>query len=129
MLNGFAKGETEIFVNKRRMSELYQKYLKLKEKDATMVYLFKNGRWYIFLGADAKLMSNELGLKLTKFSSVSDKCGFPESELNKYLKFIKLLNIEYKIILKPADYIVKDLLKLNEISKEEAFTKIKYYQE
>ncbi len=64
------------------MSKLYNKYLEKKKNNDEKVYLFKNGNFYIFLGEDAKIMSEELGLKLTKFCSESDKCGFPLLELD-----------------------------------------------
>jgi DNA mismatch repair ATPase MutS len=65
-----------------------------KKENNNNMYLFKSGNFYIFLGENAKIMSEELGLKLTKFSTLSNKCGFPVNELNKYLKFIKLLKYE-----------------------------------
>ena len=37
-------------------------------------------------------------MKLTKFSNLCDKCGFPKNALDKYEKMLKDKNIEYKII-------------------------------
>ncbi len=111
------------------MSKLYNKYLEKKHENASKVYLFKNGSFYLFLGEDAKIMSKELGLKLTKFSSLSNKCGFPVSELDKYLKFVKLLEYDYEIIIGAADYIIGDIVKTEDLTKDEALLKIKKYKE
>ena len=54
-------------------------------------------------------MSDELGLKLTKFCSQSEKCGFPLSEFDKYGKFIKLLKYDFEVVLSPTDYIIDDI--------------------
>ena len=88
---------------------MYEDYLKRKRKNEDIVFIFKSGNFYIFLGDDAKKMSDELGLKLTKFSNATDKCGFPITQLEKYTKFIKLLNLDYEIILKPVDQVIEDI--------------------
>ncbi len=111
------------------MSKLYEKYLAKKAENAAKKYLFKSGNFYIFLAEDAKLMGDELGLKLTKFSNESDKCGFPVSELDKYLKFVKLLKYDLEIVLNTVDYIIDDILKTTNITKDGAFLKIKKYRE
>jgi len=111
------------------MSKLYDKYLEKKEEDNNKIYLFKSGNFYIFLGKDSEVMSKELGLKLTKFSNLSNKCGFPISELEKYLKFIKLMKYDYEIIVGAVDYIIDDILKIKDLNKEEAFDKINIYKE
>ena len=111
------------------MSKLYNKYLEKKKNNAEKVCLFKSGNFYIFLGEDANLMSDELGLKLTKFCSESDKCGFPITELDKYLKFIKLLNYEFEIVLNSVDYIIDDILKSGDLTSDEAMIKIEKYRE
>ncbi len=110
------------------MSKLYNKYLEKKVENADKSYLFKNGNFYIFLGEDAKLMSNELSLKLTKFSNETDKCGFPVSELDKYLKFIKLLKYDFEVVLSSVDYIIDDILKSVDLTNDEAMLKIKEYR-
>lgn len=111
------------------MSKLFNDYLERKKQNSKRIYLFKNGSFYIFLGEDAEVMSEELGLKLTKFSNLSLKCGFPIKELDKYLKFIKLLKYDYEIILSPIDCVVEDILKTEHLTKEEALIKIKGYKE
>lgn len=110
------------------MSKLYRKYLKLKTEDKNKAYLFKNGNFYIFLGDDALFMSEELCLKLTKFSKSSFKCGFPVNQLPKYEKFIKLLNCDYKIVLSATDLIITEIKELADITPEVALTKLKEYK-
>ena len=111
------------------MSKLYNKYLEKKKESSNKVFIFKSGSFYIFLGEDANIMTKELGLKLVKFSNLCNKCGFPVKELDKYLKFIKLLKYDYEIILGAVDYIIDDILKLDELTKDEALIKIKNYKE
>ncbi len=111
------------------MSKLYEKYLKKKSKNPNKLLLFKSGNFYIFLGDDAKKMAEELNLKLTKFSSMSDKCGFPVNRLDTYKKFIELLNYDYEIVLNAVDYIIGDIKNISNITDEEAYNKIKEYKE
>lgn len=80
------------------MSKLYQKYMSLKVQNSKQLYLFKSGIFYIFLDEDAKLMSPRLNLKLTNLNSMVVKCGFPASQLDKYIKLIKATNFPFKII-------------------------------
>lgn len=80
------------------MSKLYQKYVALKVQNSKQLYLFKSGIFYIFLDEDAKLMSPRLNLKLTNLNSMVVKCGFPASQLDKYIKLIKNTNFPFKII-------------------------------
>ena len=101
------------------MSKIYNMYLKLKEKDHDKLYLFKVGKFYIFLGEDCDTINDYVVLKKTKFSSETQKCGFPESVLDDYLRVFnnQHLNIE----------IVKDISSLN--NPEEVINKInKYYK-
>lgn len=80
------------------MSKLYQKYIALKVQNSKQLYLFKSGIFYIFLDEDAKLMSPRLNLKLTNLNSMVVKCGFPASQLDKYVDLIKKTNYPFKII-------------------------------
>lgn len=80
------------------MSKLYQKYMALKVQNSKQLYLFKSGIFYIFLDEDAKLMSPRLNLKLTNLNSMVVKCGFPASQLDKYIKLITDTNFPFKII-------------------------------
>lgn len=112
------------------MSKLYEKYLECKIKDKNKIYIFKNGNFYLFLGEDAKIVNKELGLKLTKFCNESEKCGFPISEFDKYIKFITLLDYKYEVILGEVDHIINDIININinKISGENAISKIEEYQ-
>lgn len=109
---------------------MYEDYLKRKSKNEDKVFIFKSGNFYIFLGKDAKVMSDELGLKLTKFSNATDKCGFPLNQLDKYTKFIKLLNYEYEIVLKPVDQVIEDIknIDIDKLDASIAIDKIKEYK-
>ena len=50
------------------MSKLYDKYEILKNNNASMIYLFECGNFYIALDSDAIVMNEIFNLKLTKFS-------------------------------------------------------------
>ncbi len=80
------------------MSKLYEKYKSLKSENASKLYLFKSGIFYIFLDDDAIKMSNLLNLKLTKLNETVLKCGFPVKNLDKYLHLITLNHYEVDII-------------------------------
>ncbi len=80
------------------MSKLYNKYLYLKESDSSKCYLFKVGIFYIFLDADARKISEILGLKLTNLNESVVKCGFPSSTISKYINLLDAANISYQIV-------------------------------
>lgn len=84
------------------MSKLLKQYNELKEKDSNSVYMFKVGIFYIFLNDDARLVSNEIGLKLTNMSPNIIKCGFPIAKLEKYLHLLESCNITFQIVSNPA---------------------------
>lgn len=111
------------------MSKLYNIYIDKKKNNESILYLFKSGSFYIFLGQDAMDMSEGLGLKLTKFSSESNKCGFPSSEIERYLKFIKLLNREYEIVLSPEELIINDIRNQSNLTEKIALKKLCEYKE
>ena len=58
------------------MSKIYNEYLKLKAQNADKLYLFKSGKFYIFVGEDCDTINNYVVLKKTNFSQESQKCGF-----------------------------------------------------
>ena len=80
------------------MSKLYDKYEILKNNNASMIYLFECGNFYIALDSDAIVMNEMFNLKLTKFSNVCDKCGFPKNALEKYKEQLNQRVIDYKVI-------------------------------
>lgn len=80
------------------MSKIYLKYLELKQNNPNKLYLFKSGKFYIFVGDDCDIINNYVVLKKTKFSNESDKCGFPENVLNDYLRVFKNHNLDIEVI-------------------------------
>ena len=93
------------------MSKLYDKYEKLKSEDLECIYLFLCGNFYIALDSDAIMLNELFDMKLTKFSNLCDKCGFPKNSLEKYEEIFKNKNIKYKVI--------------NEVSEDKKLEKIK----
>ena len=80
------------------MSKLYQKYEKLKDNNEDLIYLFLCGNFYIALDSDAIILNELFGMKLTKFSNLCDKCGFPKNSIEKYINIFNEHNIKYEII-------------------------------
>ncbi len=79
-------------------SKILKQYKKLKEKDASSIYIFRIGIFYNIFNEDAKILNEKLGLKLTSLSSEIIKCGFPISSLDKYTKKLNNLQLKYTII-------------------------------
>lgn len=73
-------------------------YNELKKEDASCIYLFRVGIFYNFLNADAKIINEKLGLKITDLGPNIFKCGFPVSQLDKYIILLNKMKIKYKII-------------------------------
>lgn len=113
------------------MSKILKQYNELKAKDRSKVYLFKIGIFYNILNEDARLVSKELGLKLTDLSPDIIKCGFPIAKLEKYTNLLKAHNINFEVVSNPTpssqkspyDSIVKKILDidLNNTTFKEAF--------
>lgn len=80
------------------MSKLMNQYNELKKEDASCIYLFRVGIFYNILNADAKIISEKLGLKITDLGPNIFKCGFPVSQLDKYIILLNKMKIKYKII-------------------------------
>ena len=70
---------------KNAMSKIYDRYIELKNKDSDKIYLFLCGNFYIALDSDAIILNELFGMKLTKFSNLWDKCGFPKNSIEKYI--------------------------------------------
>ena len=85
------------------MSKLYNKYETLKSEYLECIYLFLCGNFYIALDSDAIMLNELFNLKLTKFSNICDKCGFPKNSLEKYELIFRDRNIQYKIINEISD--------------------------
>lgn len=80
------------------MSKIYEEYLRLKKEDNSKLYLFKSGKFYIFIGNDCDLINEYVVLKKTPFSKESYKCGFPNSSLEQYLKVFRNHKLKVEII-------------------------------
>lgn len=100
------------------MSKLLKQYEELKKKDASSIYLFRVGIFYNILNEDAKLINEKLGLKITDLGPNIFKCGFPVSQLDKYIILLNKMKIKYKVINNlPNDSNINDYLKNMEIKK------------
>lgn len=100
------------------MSKLLNQYQELKKKDASSIYLFRVGIFYNILNEDAKLINEKLGLKITDLGPSIFKCGFPVSQLDKYIILLNKMKIKYKVINNlPNDSNINDYLKNVEIKK------------
>ena len=98
------------------MSKIYNEYLKLKSIDSSKLYLFKSGKFYIFLGDDCDLINEYVVLKKTPFCKETSKCGFPINSLEQYLKVFNnhKLNIEIiEEIIQDEKNIIKELEKID----------------
>lgn len=80
------------------MSKLLKQYEELKKKDPEKVYIFKVGIFYNILNEDARLVSKEIGLKLTDLSPEIVKCGFPVATLEKYTNLLSEHNIKFEVV-------------------------------
>lgn len=105
------------------MSKIYEEYLRLKEKDNNKLYLFRSGKFYIFVGDDCDLINEYVVLKKTPFSKETYKCGFPNNSLEQYLKVFHNHKLNVEIIENIEDIdIITDLKKvdINNITPIEA---------
>lgn len=113
------------------MSKLMRQYEELKKKDTEKIYIFKVGIFYNILNEDARLVSKEIGLKLTDLSPEIVKCGFPLSTLGKYTDLLSEHNIKFEVVPNLAsssqntsyEQIIKKIqsLDLNNTTCKEAF--------
>lgn len=99
------------------MSKLLKQYNELKKEDASSIYLFRIGIFYNILNEDAKLINEKLGLKITDLGPSIFKCGFPVSQLDKYIILLKKMEIKYKIIDNLPNSNINDYMKNIEIKK------------
>ena len=79
------------------MSKLLKQYEELKKNDASSIYLFRVGIFYNILNEDAKLINEKLGLKITDLGPNIFKCGFPVSQLDKYIILLNNLHNDSNI--------------------------------
>ena len=99
------------------MSKLLNQYEKLKKEDASSVYLFRVGIFYNILNEDAKFINEKLGLKITDLGPNIFKCGFPVSQLDKYIILLNNMKIKYKVIDNLPNSNINDYMKNVEIKK------------
>ena len=98
------------------MSKLVETYSKLKEDNPNTILLFKQGIFFIALADDAQKLSNSFGFKLTYLNSETLKCGFPCSNIDKYLNKFNNMNLEIRIIdsntlYRPNEYSINNNIK------------------
>lgn len=117
------------------VSKIVREYKRLKSKNKDKLYLFKVGKFYIFIGEDVNTINNYMVLKITKFSNEYDKCGFPVERLDDYLRVFKNLKLDVEVIDEIQDIdVIKELKNINidELSKEDAINLLKeiksYYE-
>lgn len=80
------------------MSKLLKQYEELKKKEPDKIYIFRVGIFYNILNEDARLVSKEIGLKITDLSPEIIKCGFPVATLEKYTNLLTEHNIKFEVI-------------------------------
>lgn len=80
------------------MSRLLNTYKNLKKQNTDVIYLFKSGAFYLALEEDAKMFSDQFGLKLINLNDEAVKCGFPCSSFSKYYLMLNSMNKDFKVI-------------------------------
>ena len=99
------------------MSKLLKQYEQLKKEDASSIYLFRIGIFYNIINEDAKIINEKLGLKITDLGPSIFKCGFPVSQLDKYILLLNNMKIKYKVIDNVPNSNSNDYMKNIEIKK------------
>ena len=117
------------------MSKIVREYNRLKNKDKDKLYLFRVGRFYIFIGDDVNTINNYMVLKATKFSHEYDKCGFPVDKIDDYMRVFNNLKLDVEVIDEIKDIDAINELKninIDELSREDAINLLKeiksYYE-
>ena len=80
------------------MSKLLRQYEELKKQNPNVIYLFRVGIFYNILNNDAKILHEKIGLKITDLGPNIFKCGFPISQINKYVSLLDNMGLKYQII-------------------------------
>lgn len=121
------------------MSKLLRQYEDLKKQNPDVIYLFRVGIFYNILNNDAQILHEKIGLKITDLGPNIFKCGFPISQINKYVSLFDKMDLKYKIIdnlpnQNTNDYInnielkkiVKSILEIdfNQTTFQQAFNKL-----
>ena len=127
ILEQYFKGVLFLFLGGGMVSKIYEKYLQLKEENEEKLYLFKSGKFYIFLGDDCKKINEYVVLKRIPFCKETEKCGFPENVLEDYLRVFQNHKLDIEIIkdftLEKKDnlYDYIENIDLNQITPLDAF--------
>lgn len=118
------------------MSKIYNKYLELKSIDSEKMYLFRCGKFYIFIADDCDLINNYVVLKKVNFCKDVLKCGFPVNVLDDYLRVFKNQNLNIEIIEEIKEENTKDpiheilnKIDIDNITPIEALLKLKELKE
>lgn len=85
-----------LFFKRRRVYGMKDKYYELKMKYEKYVVIMKSGIFYNVLGNDCYLMKSIFGYKINPFGDTI-KIGFPLNTLNKVLRILDQLKINYII--------------------------------
>lgn len=99
------------------MSKLFDKYLILKKEDPNKLYLFRCGKFYIFLDEDCDFINDFVVLKKTPFTSNVFKCGFPDQSLEDYMRVFENLNLNVEIIENEENKLSSSILKERKIEE------------
>lgn len=99
------------------MSKLFDKYLILKKEDPSKLYLFRCGKFYIFLDEDCDFINDFVVLKKTPFTSNVLKCGFPDQSLEDYMRVFENLNLNVEIIENEENKLSSSILKERKIEE------------
>ncbi len=110
------------------MNKIYNEYKRLKLIDSSKLYLFKCGKFYIFIDEDVDIINEYVVLKKVRFGNDTYKCGFPNNVLNNYLKVFKNHNLNIEIIESISEeFDIKTFLNdidINKITPIEALNKL-----
>ena len=80
------------------MSKIYERYKELKGRDPDKMYLFKCGKFYIFLDEDCEKINEYIVLKKVSFCKSVLKCGFPINALEDYMRVFNNHHLNIEII-------------------------------
>lgn len=101
------------------MSKIYAKYLELKEKNPNKLYLFKSGKFYIFIADDCDKINEYVVLKKVKFTNETYKCGFPENVLDDYLRVFSNHKLDIELVENTdvSENTIYEIIKKTDINK------------
>ena len=102
------------------INSLYEIYLEKKQINRDKLYLFKDGKYYLFLDEDAGYISDITTLRLYNHNNEVCECRFPVKYLDKYLTIFNNLKLDVEVIdntkdnrLELCELLVRKLDKIN----------------